>query len=461
MMNMRRVLLDNATLSGVERLLGFSKIRNLNYVDNDILCFEKLLNAILFSDQIICVDDYKKEYSSKRIEKFNFIEFKKIDQNVYHEVSKEAAGFAKSMAFGFEGSKPAGDAIHFFEALKISPQLRWDIWVSSEYLTLSFLVDRTDTIDREASIDSVFRHESVDHSKTLSQEEISDTLFVSGRDDINNIKDLIQSLKSENPQFAGTDSKSALQRIIFGYGWAAERSFFYNKIAEIWGADTYLAPLRDAFCESCCRIDFGSDVTALIENIKSNSQKALASILEPTGQAKFIMRLPFFTAYLISKTDTPAQCIELALSMRMEKDFQQCRDLFQNMNHISTSEKRKELNSIMKYLEDNCAEIMSKYSVNTGNGQQFSFSLGFAGPSVATSIKLGQLFKPYRNKPIVRVFRNIVQDMINVERLGALSKKLRSSIVEHQEATYPRISATPKFMEHRENERGRPAYLKK
>ena len=45
----RRILIDNATLSGVERITGASRTLNLNNIDNDILCLEKLVTAILFS----------------------------------------------------------------------------------------------------------------------------------------------------------------------------------------------------------------------------------------------------------------------------------------------------------------------------------------------------------------------------------------------------------------------------
>jgi hypothetical protein len=49
--------------------------------------------------------------------------------------------------------------------------------------------------------------------------------------------------------------------------------------------------------------------------------------------------------------------------------------------------------------------------------------------------------------------------MLNVERLGGLYDKLCSSIREHKEAMHPKISVTPKFMEWKENEHGRPAKL--
>ncbi len=129
----RRILIDNATLSGVERIAGISQTLNLNNIDNDILCLEKLVTAILFSDELIGVDDYKDEFRSRRLKNFDFIRFFKIDQPTYSMLAAEAATFARSMAFSFEGSKPAGDVVSFFEALRIDPQLRWDVWISSEY----------------------------------------------------------------------------------------------------------------------------------------------------------------------------------------------------------------------------------------------------------------------------------------------------------------------------------------
>src|SRR5690349_8399490 len=158
----RLILVDNATLSGVERLIGESQTLNLNNIDNDILCFEKLITAILFSDSVIGVDDYKDRYRSQRLRKFDFIDFLNIDDEIYSTLARDAANFARTMAFSFDGSKPAGDVISFFESLRIDPQLRWDIFTSSEYLTLSLLVEDTHDIRYETAIDSVFRNENAD-----------------------------------------------------------------------------------------------------------------------------------------------------------------------------------------------------------------------------------------------------------------------------------------------------------
>src|SRR5215469_537377 len=180
----RRILIDNATLSGVERITGISQTLNLNNIDNDILCLEKLVTAILFSDKLIGIDDYK------------------IDQPTYSVLAAEAATFARSMAFSFEGSKPAGDVVSLFEALRIDPQLRWDVWVSSEYLTLSFLVEDPKNARYESLIDSSFRNEDADRELAAPGTDYRPAFSVAERSDITDVKDFVHALSSKNRQYA-------------------------------------------------------------------------------------------------------------------------------------------------------------------------------------------------------------------------------------------------------------------
>ncbi|HEY1614750.1 MAG TPA: hypothetical protein VGF97_13770 [Rhizomicrobium sp.] len=455
----RRILIDNATLSGVERIIGVSQTLNLNNIDNDILCLEKLITAILFSDELIGIDDYKDDFRSARLKDFDFIKFSKIDEPTYAALATDAAAFARSMAFSFENSKPAGDVVSFFEALRIDPQLRWDAWVSSEYLTLSFLVEDPKSALYERSIDSVFRNENVDRKLVAAGTDHQPALSVAGRPEIKDVKDLVRAFSSNNAQYAGVDGKSALDRMTFGYGWAAERAHFYNAVAHMEAADAYLAPLRDAFCESCCRIDYRSQVIGLLETLKANAKETLSSILEPGGQARFVVRLPFFTSYMISRTDNSRQCIDLALSMRNASEFQDCRTIFHNLDHLSAADRVQEINGILKYLDQSCANLMKKYSISTESGPQFSLSLGLTGLNLSASVKLNQLFRSYKSRPFSRVFRNIAQDMLNVERLGGLYDKICSLIRQHPDANHPAISTTPKYMEYKGNQYGRPATL--
>lgn len=455
----RLILVDNATLSGVERLIGESQTVNLNNIDNDILCFEKLITAILFSDTIIGVDDYKDNFRSQRLKNFDFVDFLNIETETYDSLARDAANFAKDMVFSFDGSKPAGDVVNFFESLRIDPQLRWDIFVSSEYLTLSFLIKDTRNTHYEAAIDSIFRNESTDAGATSAGAGFSPNLSIEQHPEITNIKGLVRAFASSNDRYKGESSKSLLDRLVFGYGWTAERSHFYNSVAAMKEADAFLAPLRDAFCESCCRIESRSQVNSLLDKLKSRTQETLVKIVDASGGARFAMKLPFFTAYFISKTDNPKQCIDLALQTRNRSVFRECRVILHNLAHLSNQDRYKEVNSILGFLEQSCASLLKEYAVTTDGGLQTSISLGLSGPSIGIGTKLTQIFRAYRNKPFARIFRNIAQDMLNVERLGGLHDKLCSSVRKRKDAMHPQIQVTPKFMESKGNERGRPAKL--
>lgn len=454
----QRILIDNATLSGVERLTGVSQIANLSYIDNDIVCLEKLLTAILFSDQLIALDDYKDEYRSSRLKNFPFIDFVKPPGEIYSKIAIEAADFARSMSFGFEGSKPIGDVISFFDALRIDPQLRWNTFVLSEYLALSLLVKDTRHANYETSIDSAFRNECTDHDTVAPTTDHRPSFHVKGHDDIPDLEAFTRRISKANPLYKGMDLKS-LERMVFGYGWVAERSYLYNAFAKEFDANAQLAPLRDAFCESCLRIDYPSETNSLIENLKKTTTRTISAILEPSGRAQFAVRLPFFVSYFISRSNNAQECIDLALNERHSPDFSAVRTIFHNFLHMQSGNTRQEINSIFKHLQQTCNNLMDKYSVSTANGPQYSLSLGLSGISIQGDFKINQIFRNYRHQPFSRLFRNIAQDLINVERMGRLHDKVCSGIRKHKDSGHASVALTPKSLEYRETENGRPAEL--
>jgi Mg-chelatase subunit ChlI len=64
---MKRIaLVDNATLTAAQRLLGDIEVKNLYNIDGDIEAFENLAQAILFFDEVCCIDDYKPAFRNSR-----------------------------------------------------------------------------------------------------------------------------------------------------------------------------------------------------------------------------------------------------------------------------------------------------------------------------------------------------------------------------------------------------------
>ncbi len=70
---MSYALVDNASLTSVQRLLGRIETRGTDSIDGDIAAFEHLVQALLFYQDVVCIDDYKPEYRLSREREFSFI----------------------------------------------------------------------------------------------------------------------------------------------------------------------------------------------------------------------------------------------------------------------------------------------------------------------------------------------------------------------------------------------------
>lgn len=449
-------LVDNATLSGVQRLLGQSQTLNLYNIDSDICCFEKFVSAIIFGEKLLAIDDYKANYRDARLKSFPYVNFISPKDLPYGPFSVEAAEFAASTAFAFEGSKPVGEALAFFETLRIDPQMRWNVFGSSEYLTLSYLV--TDPRDgrHESAISAAFGNESGDLNKSNVDKSVPPSMSIGGRQ-VDDLKEFVQQFSEGNPNYSGTGSNDTLSKVVYGYGWVAERSYFYSNMATHLGALCALSPLRDAFCEASYRIDHRRDLNTVVSELAKNGQQAVSSIVSASGEAKFAMRLPFFTAYLLSKTDNISQAIDLAFNMKNDQDVASCRGLLGNLQHLDRLDRISEVNSLLKYLNEEVSNLLKKFHVTTDQGTPLGLSVGFSGISLDANMALGKLFRHHKHKPFGKVFRSMARDMMMTERLGALHDKATLFVREHKDAMYVRPSFTPDYMEHKSSEYGRPA----
>lgn len=63
---MTYALIENATLTAVQRLMGDIEICSYDSIDGDIGALENLIQAILFYDDLICIDDYKLEFKDTK-----------------------------------------------------------------------------------------------------------------------------------------------------------------------------------------------------------------------------------------------------------------------------------------------------------------------------------------------------------------------------------------------------------
>ena len=91
---MTYALIDNSTLTAVQRISGKALTKSRDSVDTDIVALENFVQAILFYDRVVAIDDYIPKYRDERIAEFPNIDFlNKADLNL-DEI--EATAFEKS-----------------------------------------------------------------------------------------------------------------------------------------------------------------------------------------------------------------------------------------------------------------------------------------------------------------------------------------------------------------------------
>ncbi|WP_460096210.1 hypothetical protein [Pseudomonas sp. S3_C01] len=72
---MTYALIDNATLTAVQRATGEVPVQNSDTINGDLCAVENFLQGILFYDDLPCIDNYKPQHRESRKEQFPYLRF--------------------------------------------------------------------------------------------------------------------------------------------------------------------------------------------------------------------------------------------------------------------------------------------------------------------------------------------------------------------------------------------------
>lgn len=165
---MSYALIDNASLTATQRLLGRIETRGRYSTDGDIIAFEHLIEGILFYNEVVCLDDYKPEHRESRRRDFPFIRFLNLNEFGLPEVaevaSREAARFSPEIR---GGEFVDADFKAFLEQLKMHIVCTWDLTSSVYYLTLKMLgKPNTPEFEKYSDISGTIFNELTDSQQT-------------------------------------------------------------------------------------------------------------------------------------------------------------------------------------------------------------------------------------------------------------------------------------------------------
>ena len=440
---MSYVLIDNSTLTSVQRLLGEIEINNKNILDGDILATENLIQSILFYDEIITIDDYKEEYREERKKRFDFIRFLSPDNFDFNNLQIAAQKEAKSYQPEIKGGEFVDEDFRkVLELLKLNMVTTWDISSSEYYLNLKLLGYKEDDDNwKYNSITSSMLEDFFDRDITKADYR-STLLDSSGRPIIKGYK--VPNAKWNND--GKTNDKlltGQLWSFIASLNWIAYKSIYYTHVAQYFKSDLFLHPIRQSFnIHYMNKVNNFDDslLSNLLIELKDYSLDTIKIIKQSMNPSIERFNLPYFSFYLVNQTNDSKYIIEKAYDIRNRQCFIDAREQLAELNNLIYVENdltkfSKESTKIKKHVFKTINSIKSEYGLETNQGihlnnlvKVFNSTFGFNLPDVFEKKLDLPAFLKKQPKGLSMVYRDITEDLTKVSKFGKYKDLISSNI---------------------------------
>ena len=441
---MRIVLIDNSTITGIQRLLGQIPVRNLTVADMDILCLENYLQGILFYDRILFLDDYKEEWRSNRANAFPNIAPLSLLTASYDEVMENTRQFYERFVPRVEAGQFTDDDFRpYFEQLKMNVIFTWDM-TSSEWFLTQKMLEGVGGVDLEkysalsASLyDELFVRSGIQNSHV----DINKAVLVDSKGNI------------IEPTY-GKDKLSRQASAFFAsLNWMSFRTILYTTIAENLSVDLMLHPIRQSFLVSFLQRVHQADPSVfrpLIDAISSKTNNAINTIQNPDQPFVTTHALPLFVHWFAARGIPASRFIEHAFDLRNEDLFVTARQRLIELEDIRREKNEAqflaEKNQLILEVDKTLEHMLTKYSAGIDSGVSISklisaYNLTTAVSGLPRVPRMDLKFKQLEflkhlipQKGFKGVCRAVVDDLVLVSRLGANYEHITAEIKQDEDA---------------------------
>lgn len=458
---MSYALIDNATLTAVQRVLGQVVVSNPDTVDGDLVAFENLIQAILFYDELLCIDNYKEQHKGERSEQFNFIRFlppNKFALNDIEQMAKSEAGNLRPEIRG--GEFVDTDFRSLLDSLKLNIVCTWDLRSSVYYLTMKMLGQpNTPEFEKYSQISASIFNELADTATTTGRWSEEVKLVSSSGHVLSNA-----FMKGSEGDMRGTTR--ALDMFIASLNWIAYKSIYYSIAAKYLKADTFLHPIRHAYQIHWMKKTgaYGHDFTSkLVEALSNKISGSISDVMDDGRNATISLEIPLFSTWLTAQSGDVTNAISSALELRSHPDFEEIRYLLREIRNsydehglikanATVREWKKRLNKAEKNLK-------RTYGIDSGQGVSTSFLIKtyntFAAvkglpqfPEFEFKVPLPDFVQNNESDSFSNLYKDIAAELTSVERLGGL-RGMMTTRFEIDDSLYaPPKTEAPEFRKH-------------
>jgi hypothetical protein len=441
----RVALVDHSTISAVQRLLGQIQIYDLSVIDSDLVALESFIEGILLFESIVCVDDYKAEFRARRSSNFPFISFENEESDSYKQADKFAREYLEEFYFKVKSGEVATDVVRkALEEMQYKLIFAWQMTSSEFYLHARILsgygersAEVSNTISSAISQIHFEKHLDVDISKISFHDG-------DGRD--------VQRESHGDEKGLDWSADAAASSI----NWLTFRSAFYTAYGALKGYHTCVHPIRSSFLYAIAQSQgllSNATESKLIKYIGQQGAATLIDIRKFSDPGCVALDLPWFTAWVAANAKRIDSVIEIAFSLRDEPALKSLRKRLDELEEVRTEGDQakftKIANKIVSQIQSAAHDVKALYGLSNLQGVSTS------GIALAANVASSITATPLPSVPKITlpgfgvperlrlafgfraIFRRMVDDLVQVSRLGALHTKLTSGIRMHPKA-HPR-----------------------
>jgi hypothetical protein len=431
-----------ASLTAFQRAAGDVIVKNPGTINGDLVAVENLVQAILFYDELICIDNYKKEHRAERIKKFDFIRFLPSDKFNLPEIESLSKDSASKIHPEIRGGEFADeDFKELLSMLKLSMVCTWDMCASVYYLTMKMPGQpNTPEYEKYSELSAAIFNELSDSGDTSGRWSTDVSLVSSSGHRYTS-----QELSGKEGGLNGVTR--SLQMFIASLNWLAYKSIYYSLAAQHLKADSFIHPIRHAFQLHWMRKTgaFGHDYTSrLIENLANKISTTTSEIIHHGRNSAISLDLPIFSAWLTQETDDIKLILSSALELKKTDTFVVARETIKEIKiaydeHGITKGNQK-ATKLITDLDKISGDIKRKFGVPSLQGIQGSFLIksintvtALAGmpslPENDFALSTPDFMKSKSVKAFSTIFKDVTNELTNIERLGGIKDKMSESFM--------------------------------
>ncbi|WP_423205110.1 hypothetical protein PGC34_07465 [Pseudomonas kribbensis] len=455
---MTYALIDNATLTAVQRATGAVTVQNSDTINGDLCALENFLQGVLFYDDLLCIDNYKAEHRESRKQQFPYLRFLSPTEFELETVDATAQKEAALIRPEIRGGEFVDeDFSALLEQLKMNMVCTWDQASSVYYLTMRMLGHRaTDAYDKYSALSAAIFAELADAGETRGR--WSSDIKLVGSD--GHVFSKSEFSSKEAGSFGGPTRQ--LEMFVASLNWLAYKSIYYTTAAKHLKADSFIHPIRHAYQVHWMKKAgaFGHDFTArLLTNLASKTSTSISEIQSHGATQTVALDLPLFSAWLTQSSGSVANAIKAARQIRSENHFVTMRETLKAIrvafDEQGIASGNKRITKLMDDVEKICGDLKRSYGVRSAQGIQGSFLIkaassvtslfGISLPDRDFALSTPEFMKSNSTKAFTTVVKDITKELTSMERLGGVRDLMaRSFKIEGEDWSGPKVQE-PRF----------------